>query len=376
MKKKTICIVILNRANFARIKSVIIKLKNQKDINLEVIIGGSAIIEKYGDVENEIKSIGIKPYIKLLCVVDGTSLESMTKTVGVLLLEISSVFSKLKPDAVLTIADRHETIATAIAARYMNITLIHTQGGEVTGSIDNSVRNAISMMADYHFPATDKSKKRLIKMGIENKYIYNYGCPSLDILTSINFGKKNLNQIMKLGVGDNIDFSKDYIVVLQHSDTDEFSSAKKQITETLLAIKFLKIQTIWLWPNVDAGSDIFSKELRKFREKNKPKYLHFIKNLPPEVYANMIKQSSCMVGNSSSAIREGSFLGIPAVNIGKRQKNREIASNVINVDYDSLKIINAIKKQFNKKNLPKNYLYGKGNSGILISQEIKKILIK
>ena len=190
MKKKTICIVILNRANFARIKSVIIKLKNQKDINLEVIIGGSAIIEKYGDVENEIKSIGIKPYIKLLCVVDGTSLESMTKTVGVLLLEISSVFSKLKPDAVLTIADRHETIATAIAARYMNITLIHTQGGEVTGSVDNSVRNAISMMADYHFPATDKSKKRLIKMGIENKYIYNYGCPSLDILTRINFGKK------------------------------------------------------------------------------------------------------------------------------------------------------------------------------------------
>ena len=376
MKKKTICIVILNRANFARIKSVIIKLNNQKDINLEVIIGGSAIIEKYGNVENEIKSLGIKPYIKLLCVVDGTNLESMIKTVGVLLLEISSVFSKLKPDAVLTIADRHETIATAIAARYMNITLIHTQGGEVTGSVDNSVRNAISMMANYHFPATDKSKKRLIKMGIENKYIYNYGCPSLDLLTSINFKKKNLNQIMNLGVGDNIDFSKDYIVVLQHSDTDEFSSAKKQITETLLAIKFLKIQTIWLWPNVDAGSDIFSKELRKFREKNKPKYLHFIKNLPPEDYANMIKQSSCMVGNSSSAIREGSFLGIPAVNIGKRQKNREIASNVINVDYDCLKIIKAIKRQFNKKNLPKNFLYGKGNSGILISQEIKKILIK
>ena len=178
---------------------------------------------------------------------------------------------------------------------------------------------------------------------------------------------------MKYGVGKNIDFSKKYIVVLQHSDTDEYLSSKKQITQTLLAIHNLNFQTIWLWPNVDAGSDIFSKELRKFREKKKLPNLHFIKNLPPEDYANMINYSNCIVGNSSSAIREGSFLGIPAVNIGSRQKNREIANNVKNVNYDHNKIETAIKKQINKKHLSKNYLYGKGNAGRLIAKKINQI---
>ena len=371
--KKKICVVILNRANFARIKTVLIELKKQKNLQVEVILGGSAILEKYGDIENEIKSIGIIPYTKLLCVVDGTSLESMTKTVGVLLIEISTIFSKMKPVGVLTVADRHETIATAIAARYMNISLIHTQGGEVTGSVDNSVRNAISMMADYHFPATSKSKSRLIKMGIDKKKVFNFGCPSLDLISRMKFNRKNLKKIMKYGVGKNIDFSKKYIVVLQHSDTDEYLSSKKQITQTLLAIHNLNLQTIWLWPNVDAGSDIFSKELRKFREKKKLPNLHFIKNLPPEDYANMINYSNCIVGNSSSAIREGSFLGIPAVNIGSRQKNREIANNVKNVNYDHNKIETAIKKQINKKHLSKNYLYGKGNAGRLIAKKINQI---
>ena len=143
-----------------------------------------------------------------MCVVDGTSLESMTKTVGVLLIEISTIFSKMKPVGVLTVADRHETIATAIAARYMNISLIHTQGGEVTGSVDNSVRNAISMMADYHFPATSKSKSRLIKMGIDKKKVFNFGCPSLDLISRMKFNRKNLKKIMKYGVEKILTFLK------------------------------------------------------------------------------------------------------------------------------------------------------------------------
>ena len=374
--KKTICIVILSRANFARIKSVLIHLRKFDNLNIQIILGGSAILEKYGDVEKEIKILGYKPYVKLLCVIDGTNLESMTKTVGVLLIEISTVFSKLKPNAVLTIADRHETIATAIASRYMNIPLIHTQGGEITGSVDNSVRDSISMLANYHFPATALSKKRLISMGIDKQKIFNFGCPSLDLLLEINFKKKLLNSIMRIGVGNDINFEKKYLVVLQHPDTDDFASSEKQIKETLFAISQISMQTIWLWPNVDAGSDIFSKELRKFREKQKPNYLHFIKNLPPEIYANLIKHSECLVGNSSSAIREGSFLGVPAVNIGSRQRNRELSDNVISVDYNHLQIKKAILKQMNKKKLKRNFLYGRGNSGHLISKKINDILNK
>ncbi len=372
--KKKICIVILSRANFARIKSVLIELLKFKKINIEVIIGGSALIDKFGDIEKDVLKIGLRKIHRVECVIEGSSLASMAKTTGVLLTDLTTIFDNIKPNYILTIADRHETLATAIAARYLNIKLIHTQGGEVTGSVDNNVRDAISMLADFHFPSTNKSKNRLIKMGINYSRIFNFGCPSLDLLNYKNKLKKDLSFINNIGVGSNISFQKKkYLVVLQHPDTDMYLKSKEQITNTIKAIYQIKIPTVWLWPNVDAGSNIFSKEIRKFRERYNPNFIQFIKNLEPEDYANLIRNCGCLIGNSSSAIREGSFLGIPAVNIGFRQNMREKAHNIIDVNYNHVEIFNAIKKQFSKRFKSSN-LYGKGNSGLLISRQIIKLI--
>ena len=372
--KKKICIVILSRANFARIKSVLIELLKFKKINIEVIIGGSALIDKFGDIEKDVLKIGLRKIYRVECVIEGSSLASMAKTTGVLLTDLTTIFDNIKPNYILTIADRHETLATAIAARYLNIKLIHTQGGEVTGSVDNNVRDAISMLADFHFPSTNKSKNRLIKMGINYSRIFNFGCPSLDLLYYKNKLKKDLSFINNIGVGSNISFQKKkYLVVLQHPDTDMYLKSKEQITNTIKAIYQIKIPTVWLWPNVDAGSNIFSKEIRKFRERYNPNFIQFIKNLEPEDYANLIRNCGCLIGNSSSAIREGSYLGIPAVNIGFRQNMREKAHNIIDVNYNHVEIFNAIKKQFSKRFKSSN-LYGKGNSGLLISRQIIKLI--
>ena len=276
----------------------------------------------------------------------------------------------MKPDFVLTVADRFETMATAIASSYMNIPLIHTQGGEVTGSIDESVRHAITKLAHVHFPATERAQKFLLKMGENAESIFLCGCPAMDLLNDVN--EADLNSIINqenFGVGDEIDPKSPYIVILQHPVTTEFGSAGKQIKETLNAAKRLNkegIQVLWLWPNVDAGSDEISKVLRTFREKENSRKFHFYKNFLPEDYAAVINSCSCIIGNSSSGIREASFLGVPSVNIGSRQHARERASNCMTVDYNTSEIYSAARKQIDHGRYEPSKMFGDGRAGVKI----------
>ena len=190
----------------------------------------------------------------------------------------------------------------------------------------------------------------------------------------MSLNTKFKNKYSNYGVGElEIDFGKPYIVVLQHPVTTEYKQIKKNINETIKAITKLDYQVIWLWPNVDAGSDIVSKRIRILREKKKPPHIRWQKNYNPEDYLKLIYNSSCLVGNSSSAIREGAFLGIPAVNIGNRQITREQGKNVINVNYDSKKILSAIKRQVKKKKFKKNNLFGDGKAGEKISRILSNI---
>ena len=165
MKKRNVAIVIYSRANYARIKSLVVELKKSKKINLSVIIGASALLDKYGNLESILKKEKIKITAKTYSIVQGDNPLTMAKSTGLGIVELSQIFSNIHPDIVVTVADRFETMATAITSTYMNITLAHTQGGEVTGSIDESVRHAITKMAHIHFPATKKSRDRIIKMG-------------------------------------------------------------------------------------------------------------------------------------------------------------------------------------------------------------------
>ena len=382
MNKIKICIVINNRANYARIKSVIENLKKKKKVDLKIILGASAILEKFGKLEKTLSNDKIKIHHKINTIIEGETPLTMAKSTGLAVIEISSIFADLKPDIVVTIADRFETMATAIAASYMNIILAHTQGGEITGSIDESVRHAITKLSHIHFASSKIAYKNIIHLGEDKKNVFLTGCPSLDLAKK--FPKKIDDNLLKKynGVGKKFNLKEKYIVVMQHPVTTEYGDGFKQINETIKAVSKLNFPTIWLWPNVDAGSDEVSKGLRIYREKNIDSKIFFIKNFTAEDYLSVIYNCSCLIGNSSSAIREGGFLGVPAVNIGTRQTGREVGKNIINVDYDEKKILKAIDKQLRRnKKFASSKIYGDGNAGkyiasILSNLNIKKISIQ
>ena len=289
----------------------------------------------------------------------------MSKSTGLAIIELSSIFNDLKPHTVVTVGDRYETIATAIASSYMNITLAHIQGGEITGSIDESVRHAITKMAHIHFTSTKKARKNVIAMGEDKKYVFNVGCPSFDLLNK-KIKKIEINDALK-GVGNKIDINKKFLLVLFHPVTTEYGQSFRQTEKIISAIESVNEQTIWLWPNIDAGSDGISKSIRSNRERGNLKKVLFLKNLQVEIYNYLLKHAACLVGNSSSFIREASFFGTPTVLIGKRQEKREISNNVIKCNFNTNEIISKIKLQQNKR-YKKNNLYGDGKSAKRISK--------
>ena len=366
-KKRNICVVVASRANYGRCKSILYAIKKNPLLNLQIILCASALIENYGNIENVIKKDGFKINEKINFVLHGNSPVEMSKTTGLGVILLSQAFYNLKPEVVVTIADRYETMATAIAASYQNIILAHVQGGEVTGSIDESVRHAITKLSHIHFPATQISKKRIIKMGEPKNLVFNVGCPSIDNLKQIHVNKSKLTYMINQGVGKNIDIYSKYVLVLFHPVTTSYYENIQNIEELTKAILLINQPIIWLWPNIDSGSDFISKKLRTLREKYKDLHIKFIKNLEVSSYNFLLSNCNCAIGNSSSFIREGSYLGVPSVIVGERQNNREIASNVVFVKNEANSIIQGYKKII-KKNIKKSYLYGKGDAGKKISK--------
>lgn len=370
-KKRKICVVINSRPNYSRIKSFLYEAKKSKNIDLHILVGASALLSRFGEVIKIIKKDGFKVSQTVYSIVEGENPTTMAKSTGLGIIELSTHFQNLKPDIVLTVADRFETIATAIAASYMNIPVAHTQGGEMTGSIDENVRHAISKLSHIHFPSTKRAKKNLILMGENPSKVFLTGCPSIDLIKNTNLSMNKNIFTNKHGVGDKIDLAKEYIILLQHPVTTEFGDGPTQIRQTLEAIGKLKddVQVIGLWPNPDAGSDDISKGIRIMREQKNNLKMRFYRNFPPEEFLRILNKSSCVVGNSSAGIRECSYMGIPSINIGSRQSLRERASNVIDVPHKKDDIYRAICFQ-RKKRYKKSKLYGEGDAG----KKIAKIL--
>jgi UDP-hydrolysing UDP-N-acetyl-D-glucosamine 2-epimerase len=372
MTKRKICVVISARPSYSRIKSALNSIKNHPKLELQLVVSGSALLDKYGKVSNVIEKDGFKISKKVYNLLEGDEPVLMAKTTGLAIIELSSIFETLKPDVVVSIADRFETIATSIASSYQNIPLAHIQGGEVTGNIDEKVRHANTKLADIHLVASEDAKNRVIKMGEISQMVINTGCPSIDIAREVLKNPKlNFDPIKKYGgVGPDIDWKKEYLVVMQHPVTTDYKKSKKNITETLKAIHKIGIPTFWFWPNVDAGSDATSSGIRKYREHFKPKNIYFFKNMEPQDFLRLIKNSVCLVGNSSAGIRECSFLGVPVINIGDRQNQRLKGKNVINCSYSNQDIIKNILKIKKNGHYHSEHLYGDGYAG----ENIAKVL--
>jgi UDP-N-acetylglucosamine 2-epimerase/N-acetylmannosamine kinase len=372
MSIKKICVVVTARPSYSRIKTALTAIKNHPKLELQLVIAGSALLGRYGNAVEFIEKDGFTVDEKVFMVLEGENPTAMAKTTGLGVMELANVFFKLQPDAVITIADRFETIATSIAAAYQNIPLVHIQGGEVTGNIDEKVRHANTKLADVHLVASEDAKERVIKMGENPKMVVNTGCPSIDLAKEIAKNPKlDFNPIKKYGgVGESINWKDGYLVVMQHPVTTEYKQAKVDVTKTLMAIGELNIPTFWFWPNVDAGSDGTSSGIRSYREIHQPKNIHFFKNMEPNDFLRLLKNSECLIGNSSVGIRECSYLGVPVVNIGTRQHRRQRGKNVIDVMYRKDAIKNAIKNRMDTTIIESEHIYGDGEAGQRIADTL------
>lgn len=375
MSRRKIVVVITARPSYSRVKTVLSAIQKHADLELQLVVAASALLDRYGSAVNYIEKDGFVIAAKVFNVLEGENLTAAAKTTGIGILELSTVFDNLKPDIVVTVADRFETMATAIAASYMNIPLAHIQGGEVTGNIDEKVRHAITKLADYHFVASESAKERVIKLGENPDFVFNTGCPSIDIASEINTIKGlNFNPYQKYGgVGSDPDLANGYLVVMQHPVTTEYQNSRKHIEETLEAVNELNMPTLWFWPNVDAGADGTSTGIRAFREYHKLKNVHFFKNMEGDDFLVLLNNAKALLGNSSVGIRECAYLGVPVINIGSRQNKRDRGHNVIDVDYNKNEIIGAVHTVLKNGKSKTSAVYGGGNAGSSIADLLVEV---
>lgn len=378
VKKRKVCIIITTRGNYAKMKSIIELINADYKLELQLIVGGGAILPKYGTIANSLTDNDIKIDRFIHFLVEGENPITMAKSAGLAITEFGTAFENLGPDVVVVIADRFESLPFAMTAGYMNIPVAHIEGGEVSGSIDESIRHAITKLSHLHFPATNLAAKRIERLGEEPETIFSVGATSLDVIAHLNL--EDLTPVIEVqktaGVGDIIDLTNPYIIIIQHPVTTEYEENLSHVNETIAAINDLRMNAIWIWPNMDAGSDGISKGIRVFREKQQLDYIHFFKSLPIELYAPLLKNCACIVGNSSSGIREAGFLGVPSVNIGTRQTGRERGENVVDAGYDYKEIKDTILEQLSHGPYEPNYLYGDGKAGLRIVNILRDFKFK
>ena len=373
---RKVCVVVGSRANYGSIKSVMRAIKAHPALQLQIIVGASALLDRFGSVVDVIERDGFVPDARVNMIVEGETPVTMAKSTGLGLLELPTLFELLKPDVVVTVGDRFETMATAVAGAYMNIPLAHTMGGEVTGTIDESIRHAITKLAHVHFPANRDAADRIIRLGEDPGTVHIVGCPRIDLVSEVlsnGNGALDADWLDREGVGGHISTEQPFLLVSQHPVTTEYGQAEQQINETLMALEELKIPTVMLWPNVDAGSEDVSRGMRKFRERYHPEYIRFYKNFPVETFLRLMRNAACLVGNSSAFIREGAFIGTPAVNIGSRQDGRERGPNVVDVDYNRSSIALAVRAQLKHGPYEPAHLYGDGNAGARIADLLAQV---
>jgi len=365
LKKRKICVVVTARPSYSRIRTALQAIAEHSDLELQLVVAASALLDRYGSAIQSIERDGFPIVARVYMVLEGENLVTSAKSTGIGLSELATVFDNIKPDAVVTVADRYETLATAVAASYMNIPLVHVQGGEVTGSIDEKVRHSVTKLSNLHLVSTKLAGERVKKLGEDPATVHVTGCPSIDIAAEVAARPAmDFDPFVKYGgVGPTTDLSKGYLVVMQHPVTTEYEEARQQVDETLYAVRDFGLPVLWFWPNVDAGSDGTSKGIRVFREKEAPANFHLFRNMFPEDFLRLLCGATAIVGNSSVAIRECSYLGVPAVNIGTRQLGRERGHNVIDVGHDRGEISSAISAHITSGKPKRDLLYGDGRAG-------------
>jgi UDP-hydrolysing UDP-N-acetyl-D-glucosamine 2-epimerase len=363
MPKKLVTFL-TTRAQYARLKTVLLKAQASAALELEVVLSGGATVHDYGDLKSVLKSDGLRVDHELTNLLDGGSPVAQAKTTGLELIEYSNVINECDADALILTGDRFETMAATLGASYQNVPVCHFEGGEITGSIDEKVRHATTKMSDYHFVSTKRSARVVEHLGESPDRIYQTGCPSIDIAAKIKQSRSGTYDPQEKygGVGDRVDVTDPYLVVQYHPLPTEYRSNYEKTKQLIEAVKQVDVQVFWFWPNMDAGTDQVSKAIREYRENESPDNVRFFINLEPEDYLTLVNNAACVVGNSSVGIRECSYFGIPTVNVGSRQTHRERGPNVVDVECETSAIEAAIKSQIDHGRYESSDIYGDGEA--------------
>ncbi len=360
-------VVVTARPSWARVKSIVLEYaKLNSPDSVRICLIGPSVSERYGDLREQIpEGIEVKAFPSLG---ESDSLESVALNCLAGATALARHWGSSRPDCVLVIADRTETLGVALTAALMQIPLIHLQGGEVSGSIDDKIRDTNSKLADLHLTTNEFTAARLISMGEKKENIFPIGCPSIDLVRESLVTKiENLAELDIRGVGANIDLTKPFGILMFHPDTLNEEQNLVIVQALIEMVKLSKINWIWFWPNPDHGTHIISKEIRKARERQLLENVKFVVNLPPEIFLQLAVNSRVLVGNSSFGIREASFIGLPVINIGKRQNGRQKSLNVTDLpNFVSVGELRSSVVAFESEliRFPTATLYGDGNAGI------------
>jgi UDP-hydrolysing UDP-N-acetyl-D-glucosamine 2-epimerase len=363
-----IAVVVTARPSWAKLFTICEALQHMPDVELQIIACASALLERYGRVIDVIRKQGFTIAAECWSVYEGESTLTSAKETGALLCELSAVLRALSPAGVVVCADRHEVLGAAQAAAYLHIPVMHLQGGERTGSIDDRVRDAVTSLSTVHFPCTDLARWRVY--GITGSHaIYNFGCSAVDLAKRAQ-SEPPVTEDELGGAGAILNLAKPFIICLQHPVTDEADQSHAQMWETLHALPS-GLQCVTLWPGQDAGSAGISKAIREYQETYGT--LHTVRNLPPSRFLRLLTQCAVLIGNSSAGIRESAYLGVPVVDIGNRQRGRQRAKNVTWVAHEQSAIRQAIARQMAHGKYPSSHLYGSGNAGQQIAEVLRGI---
>lgn len=370
MQRRRVCVVLVDRANYGRLKPVMTAIAERPELEMVVIAAGTMVLERFGYPAEIVRNDGFPVDGEIHIELEGSKPSTMAKSVGFGVVEFASEFQRLRPDLVLLIGDRYEALSAAIAAAYMNICIVHIQGGEVSGSIDESARHAISKLSHFHFPSTVRSAEYLVRMGERPECVLGVGCPGSDIAREMDrsIGADILNAS---GSGALIDTEKPFLLVIFHPTTTRFGGELRQMSELLEALRTIAMPTVLLWPNIDAGSEQISKAIRVFRDQAAPTWLRTITNLMPEEYLAVLSRAACAVGNSSSFVRDAGYFGTPVVLVGERQEGRETDEHVVHSSPLADELSHLIRRQLAHDRYAASRLYGDGR----VSRRIAEALV-
>jgi UDP-hydrolysing UDP-N-acetyl-D-glucosamine 2-epimerase len=369
--KRKICFPITNRAYYGRSQLLLRKLQAHPDVDLKLMLGGSILLDKYSrHIADDIAAGGFDIAASLFNVIEGGNHVAMAKTACLTALEFTNELHKAEPDVIVICGDRFEQLAIAMAAAYLNITIAHIEGGDVTGSIDESVRHAITKLAHLHFVTNADAERRVLAMGENPSYVFNTGSLDVELAAGTDTSITS-EQVNSFGVGYDLDVTEPFLMVVQHPVTTE-SDNRAHLETTLRAVASLELPVIWFWPNPDAGTGEMADSLRHMRERHPEltAQMHFITNVPAEKFVALLAHTACLVGNSSAGIKECSFLGTPVVNIGARQQGRLSADHVTHAGYDATDIAAAIAVQLAHGRYESSPIYYRPNT----SQAIVDVL--